>query len=77
MACGVPVIASRNPGNATWVREGETGQLFDVGDTEALADLLIIRNLHAANEASSALALARLDANWSQNRLRLGTILNP
>lgn len=34
MACGLPVIASRVPGNDTVVREGETGWLFDLNNPE-------------------------------------------
>jgi glycosyltransferase involved in cell wall biosynthesis len=75
MACGVPVIASRNAGNITWIREGETGRLFGVGDVGALAALFISKNLQSAQEASAALALVKENANWSLNRLRLGASL--
>ena len=75
MACGVPVVASRNAGNITWVSEGETGRLFDAGDVGALAALFISKNLQSAEETSAALALVKENANWSLNRLRLGASL--
>ncbi|HYJ33451.1 MAG TPA: glycosyltransferase family 4 protein [Candidatus Binatia bacterium] len=40
MAQGLPVIAARNGGLAEVVSEGETGALFDVGDSEALGRLI-------------------------------------
>jgi glycosyltransferase involved in cell wall biosynthesis len=36
MACGLPVIASRVPGNDELVREGETGFLFDLQEPDSL-----------------------------------------
>ncbi|MBM4313984.1 MAG: glycosyltransferase family 4 protein, partial [Deltaproteobacteria bacterium] len=36
MACGLPVIASRVPGNDTVVRHGETGLLFELEKPDAL-----------------------------------------
>jgi L-malate glycosyltransferase len=38
MAAGVPVLATDIPGTRELVREGETGLLFPVGDSQALAD---------------------------------------
>ena len=77
MACGVPVIASRNAGNVTWIREGETGRLFDVGDIESLAALLVpdSRNTKSPDTRERALALVIEDANWITNRLRLLDVL--
>lgn len=40
MACGLPVIASRVPGNDTLVKDGKTGFLFDLSDGEGLARAL-------------------------------------
>ena len=74
MACGVPVIASRNPGNATWVREGETGQLFDVGDVDALTELLSSSSANPVMTAA-ALGLVRNEADWVLNRRRLLDVL--
>ena len=73
MACGVPVIASRNAGNVTWILDGETGSLFDVGDIQSLAALLVpdSRNTKSPDTRERALALVIEDANWITNRLRL------
>ena len=70
MACGVPVIASRNPGNATWVREGETGQLFDVGDVKELAALMVSGRTNP-DVIDTALRLVRSEGDWTRNRMRL------
>ncbi|MDP1990460.1 MAG: glycosyltransferase family 4 protein, partial [Syntrophales bacterium] len=40
MACGLPVIASRVPGNDSVVRHGETGWLFDLGQPDAFRTAL-------------------------------------
>jgi glycosyltransferase involved in cell wall biosynthesis len=40
MACGLPVIASRVPGNDSVVRHGETGWLFDLGKPDAFRTAL-------------------------------------
>lgn len=40
MACGLPVVASRIPGNDTLVIPGETGYLFEPGDGDALCAAL-------------------------------------
>jgi glycosyltransferase involved in cell wall biosynthesis len=70
MACGVSVIASRNPGNATWVREGETGQLFDVGDVKELAALMVSGRTNP-DVIDTALRLVRSEGDWTGNRMRL------
>lgn len=41
MASGLPVIASRVGGNPELVEDGETGSLFQVGDSTALASLIL------------------------------------
>ena len=38
MACGLPVIASRNAGADDLIRDGETGFLVPIRSAEALAD---------------------------------------
>lgn len=38
MACGLPVVASRVPGNAAWIRDGENALFFEAGDAGGLAD---------------------------------------
>ena len=40
MASGLPVLATRVGGNPELVREGVTGELFSVGQSEALADMM-------------------------------------
>jgi len=40
MACGVPVIASRVPGNDELVLDGDTGFLFDLREPAALVSAL-------------------------------------
>lgn len=41
MASGLPVIASRTGGNLELVQPGHTGELVDVGDSRALADVVV------------------------------------
>jgi sugar transferase (PEP-CTERM/EpsH1 system associated) len=41
MSTGMPVVATRVGGNPELVVDGETGALFDVGDDEALAAVLL------------------------------------
>ena len=75
MACGAPVIASANSGNAQWV----TGQTFPVGDVFALAALLVAcgRNAKTLGEAELAHKLVVEKADWAKNRLLLRSILGP
>lgn len=49
MAGGLPLIASRVPGNAAWLREGENARFFAPGDAEGLAGA--IASLRADKEA--------------------------
>jgi glycosyltransferase involved in cell wall biosynthesis len=66
MACGLPVIASRVPGNDELVREGETGFLFDLQQpdsvTNALGQLMNDRDLCARLGAN---ARRRVTKNFS------------
>lgn len=41
MYCGLPVIASRNRGHETIIRDGENGFLVDLGDEAAYADRIL------------------------------------
>ena len=41
MACGIPVVASDNAAPADYVKEGINGYKFPVGDSEALAQVLM------------------------------------
>ena len=79
MACGAPVIASENAGNAEWITAGRTGQTFPVGDVSALSELLIAcgRNPKSLAAANRARDLVDEQANWSKNRLQLRSILGP
>ena len=79
MACGAPVIASANSGNAQWVTDGVTGQTFPVGDVFALAALLVAcgRNAKTLGEAELAHKLVVDKADWAKNRLLLRSILGP
>lgn len=48
MATGLPVIASRTGGNLELVQPGRTGELVEVGDSRALADVVVA---YASNPA--------------------------
>ena len=67
MACGVPVVASVNSGNADWVEDGVTGFMFPVGDAAALANAIqrALDNGDSVKEA--ALAQVRERADWNRN----------
>jgi glycosyltransferase involved in cell wall biosynthesis len=54
MAAGLPLIASRVPGNAAWLREGENARFFSPGDAESLA--AAIRSLRENGEAAATMA---------------------
>jgi glycosyltransferase involved in cell wall biosynthesis len=41
MACEIPVLVSDIPGNREWVTDSENGWLFEVGNAEALASLIL------------------------------------
>jgi glycosyltransferase involved in cell wall biosynthesis len=79
MACGAPIIASANTGNAQWITDGLNGDTFPVGDIDALAALLVIcgRNPKTLSAAERAHELVTSRANWAKNRLMLRTILAP
>lgn len=38
MACGLPLVVSRVPGNAAWIKDGENARFFEPGDAQGLAD---------------------------------------
>jgi glycosyltransferase involved in cell wall biosynthesis len=69
MACGLPVIASRVIGNATVVRHGETGFLFDLKEPthaiEAMKNVLENSDLaHRMGEQGRSLVLQ--DYSWEK-----------
>ncbi len=73
LACGVPVVGTRAGGLPEVVRDGETGELREVGDVDAMADAAIgilgddsrWRRMSAAG-AADARARFSLDAVVSQ-----------
>ena len=75
MACGVPVVASANPGNADWVADGKTGFVFPVGDTAALARAIQRALDHGDSVTEAALAQIRERADWKRSIRQLGDFL--
>ncbi|HKP97241.1 MAG TPA: glycosyltransferase family 4 protein [Fibrobacteria bacterium] len=63
MACGLPLVASRVPGNAAWLKETENGLFFEAGDARGLAGC--IEALRADPHARGAMG--------RRNRLRAET----
>jgi glycosyltransferase involved in cell wall biosynthesis len=67
MACGLPVIASRVPGNDSVVRPGETGWLFDLGQPDAfwkaLREMMEDRG-RASQMGQKGRAWVRDDFSW-------------
>ena len=75
MACGVPVVASANAGNADWVANGITGFMFPVGDSADLAHA-IQRALNGGDSVTeAALAQIRERADWKRNIRQLEEFL--
>lgn len=76
MACGTPVIASDTPGNRGWVREGQTGHLFPVGDVESLTRCLIeVTAQYPQDLVDRARAQVEQHADWHANLGRLAAAL--
>lgn len=67
MACGVPVVASANAGNADWVADGNTGFMFPVGDAAALARAIQRALDDGDSVTEAALAQIRERADWKRN----------
>ncbi len=61
MACEVPVIATRVGGLPEVVRDGETGYLVSVGDTEAMAE----RALEMLSDQPRRLAMGERGREWA------------
>ena len=74
MACGVPVVASDNPGNDWWIEEGVTGHRFAVSDIATLADLMTARS-GDISMTEQAREVVHSRADWMVNRLALREIL--
>ncbi|HXG62887.1 MAG TPA: glycosyltransferase [Planctomycetota bacterium] len=67
MAMAIPVVASDIPANREWVAPGQSGWLFPVGDSEALAGALSAamaddKNRQEVALRGRAIALARADS---------------
>lgn len=77
MACGTPVLVSDIPGNREWIRDGENGRLFSLGNTDALT--LALSEVLASTEelagTGQALNDVRERADWSRNSPRLCELL--
>jgi glycosyltransferase involved in cell wall biosynthesis len=65
MACGLPLIASRVPGNQAWLRDGVDARFFGPGDAEALAAAIAALRSDAAERAAmGARNRARVEAGF-------------
>lgn len=73
LACGRPVLVSDIASNKEWVRPGEVGELFSVGDVDDLAAQLIALASDPALAAYGRKArfLAEARANWDVNFQKL------
>jgi len=77
MACGAPVLISDIPGNREWIRDGENGRLFPLGDIDALTAALaeVLANTEDLAGTAQALTEVRARADWSRNSPRLCALL--
>ena len=76
MGCGIPVLMSAIPGNLEWVRDGENGIVFPVGDVEDLAGKMLYccRNRAELEKyASAARKLIEEKADWNKNKKDIHT----
>jgi glycosyltransferase involved in cell wall biosynthesis len=76
MACGLLPVVSRIPANLPWVRDGQTGFLFDTGNFKQLAEKLEIAmvdsDLHyRAFSENRQLVKIRCDQKTNMNRLAM------
>ena len=72
MACGVPVVTTRDNGSAEWIREGQTGWIVPARDAAALAGALqsaLARRPRLADMGAAARAdtVARTDRRTLQD----------
>ncbi|MGI8714207.1 MAG: glycosyltransferase family 4 protein [Solirubrobacteraceae bacterium] len=78
MACGLPAVATRSPGPAAIIADGETGWLVEPGDELALAAALgeVVENPHE-RERRGALAHTAVRArfSWASASAQLATLL--
>jgi glycosyltransferase involved in cell wall biosynthesis len=74
LACGLPVVVTKIPGNKEWVRNEENGLLVPPRDSEALARQItrILRDEQLMSDMREAnLKVARERADWRENSLML------
>jgi glycosyltransferase involved in cell wall biosynthesis len=79
MACGLPMVVTRIPGNDEWVTEGKNGLLVPPGDSVELARCIaeILRNEELRSRMSQAnIRLAKARADWKINSLVLEKCLS-
>lgn len=78
MACGCPVIVSRNAGACEAVSDGENGFLFDSGDSEALSEKIVRLKSDFAlrqNMGQKGLTSVRALGGWNAYGDRLVEVL--
>ena len=80
MGCGVPLLVTDTTANRAWIKPGESGFLFHVGDPRSLASTINeALDAHEANEISTITRNARHmveeRANWQHNIEKLPGIL--
>lgn len=73
MACGRPVLVSDIPSNKEWVTPGETGDLFEDGIPQSLAEKIIAlaKDPDLEGYGLRARSLAEKRANWDENFQKL------
>ena len=77
MACGTPVLAASTPAHRDWVEDADTGFLFPVADTAALAVLLDdVNHRYPIDVVERARARVERDADWPANLTRLRAALS-
>jgi len=71
MACEVPVIATRVGGLPEVVRDGETGYLVSVGDTEAMAE----RAMEILSDRERQRAMGRRGREWACSQFNTDRVI--
>lgn len=72
LASGLPAVVSDIPSNREWVRPGEEGWLFPVGNQAALAERIVAAmGEDLADKAQHARSTAKQHADWARNKLGL------
>jgi L-malate glycosyltransferase len=73
LACARPVLVSDIPSNREWVKTGEVGDLFSVGESESLAHQLsaMASDPHMTDYGQRGRILAEERANWDVNFKKL------